>query len=150
MFCHCETVLSTLRRHHHDQDSSNPICSRIASHQSCFKSRETQPGCSFVFDETLILIEIVCALCGTRRSHPHNSQFLRKKILCQLVRSGLRGEIESMPVTVLYRASTNRRDCSTQQAVRSAADLGNIVSKTRTSRLHPRIDHCIIKTQLIK
>ena len=49
------------------------------------------------------------------------------------------GEIEAIPVTVLCGMSTKRRHCSTQQTVRSTADLSKIDS-TITSRLHPRID----------
>ena len=82
---------------------------------------------------------------GTRRCHPHNSRSLFKRILFQFVCSGLRGEIESIPATVLHCTSTKRRHCSTQQTVRSAADLSKIDSTT-TSRLHPRIEHSIIKT----
>ena len=71
-------------------------------------------------------MRLLCTLRGTTRSHPHNSLFLLKKILFQLVCTGLRGAIESIPVTVLCSTSTQRRDCSTQQAVRSTADVSKI------------------------
>ena len=74
-----------------------------------------------------------------------SSRSLLKKISFQLLCAGLRGEIEAIPVTVLRGTSTMRRHCSTQQTVRSTADISKM-DLTTTSRPHPRIDHSIIKT----
>ena len=57
VICHCETVLSTQRKDHHDRDSSNPTSVPESLHTSlASQARETLP---FVLDETLILIGTV-------------------------------------------------------------------------------------------
>ena len=64
VFCLCETVLLSLRRHQHDRDSSNPTSVPESLHTSlASQAGETLPRCSFELYETLILIEtVVCVV----------------------------------------------------------------------------------------
>ena len=87
---------------------------------------------------------------GTRRCHPHNSRSLSKRILFQFVCSGLRGEIESIPATVLHCTSTKRRHCSTQQTVRSAADLSKSTRPQRVACIQGSITASSRLTALVK
>ena len=53
VFFHRETVLSNLRKHRHDQDSSTFTSAPESSHTSLVQqARETQPRCSCVHGET--------------------------------------------------------------------------------------------------
>ena len=111
VFFHCETVPSNLRRHRHDQDSSNPASAPASSHTSLAQqARETRSECSFVYEETLSLTEIVVCAAVVQGGVIHTTRglFWRRSsfnFLC----AGLRGENDSIPVTVLHGMSTMQR-----------------------------------------
>ena len=62
VFFHCETVLSNLRKHRHDQDSSKPTSAPESSHTSLAqRARETRSEYSLEYDGILTLTSVVHA-----------------------------------------------------------------------------------------
>ena len=107
-------------------------------------NKATRSECSLVHDGTLILTEIVvCAVWYKEVSSTKLAVSFREDPLSNCLPAFV--VIESIPVTVLQDTSTKRRHCSTQQTVRRTAKLSKLDS-TMTCRMHPRIDHSIIKT----